>query len=475
MNDFRATNFGGTKLPSIGKESRMRSGLFLSLVCLVLIVPGIVSGQTINLELMMPSTMFGPGSPFSLDLNMENTGSDRTNVQLFVALSIGSDFWFYPNWVHYPPNIDWDTIDVPAGSAMPRSILPEFPWPDGAGAFDGAMFFGALIDNGNLISNLADVTFGWTQTAQPTSTPALPTSTPTSSLPTSTPTPSGPTPTSPPVPTGFVYVAPGTFTMGSPEGEICREADETQHEVTLTKGFFMQQTEVTRQMWADLKAVQASLPDDPSAVDSSPTMDHPVQFVTWNESLLYANLLSLQNGYTRCYYTDATFETPVDDTNYMDGPFFCNFNASGYRLPTESEWEYACRAGTTTAFSCVEGNYSAENCAECNEGALPTLEQYCAYCANTSDTTNVVGSKLPNPWDLYDMHGNVWEWCWDWYASYPEESVTDPTGPADGDDHMRRGGAWRLVAQTCRSASRFIISPDYRFTFQGFRIVRPVE
>ena len=440
-------------------------------------VPCVTHAQQIQLDLQMPGTLFGPGSPFSLTLAVDNSGTAVPDAQLFVALSIGSDFWFYPGWIHYPPDIDMKIIDIAAGTAD-IGILPEFPWPSGAGSFQGAMFFAAVLGNGVLVSNLADFSFGWTEEPQPTSTPVSPTATPvppTSTPVPPTPTPTGPTPTVTPVPTDYVYIGPGTFTMGSPEEEFCREADETQHTVTLTTGFHLLRTEVTRQMWADLKAVQPTLPDDPSFENSSPTMNHPVQYLTWTEALLFANLSSVRDGYTRCYYVDAGFTTPLDDTNYIDGPWFCNFDADGYRLPTEAEWEYACRAGTTSTFSVEEPAYTDGNCAECIAGTHPVLEMYSVYCANDEDSTGVAGSKLPNPWELYDMHGNVWEWCWDWYGDYPTGSVTDPTGPETGTDHMRRGGNWRFGAQIMRSASRFIISPDYRFTFQGFRLARTAD
>ena len=299
----------------------------------------------------------------------------------------------------------------------------------------------------------------------PTFTPAPPTSTPTSELVTATPTLS-------PVPTGFVFISPGGFKMGSPLDEPCRETNETQHEVTITRGFYMMRTEVTRQMWADLKAVQPTLPDDPSDTHDSFTMNHPVQNNTWLEAVLFSNLMSVQTGYTRCYYKDAGFSIPVDSTNYMSGTFYCNFNANGYRLPTESEWEYACRGGTTGAFSCDEPDYHSWNCHNCAPGTNPVLEDYCVFCANDPGGIAVVGSKLPNPNGLYDIHGNVWECCWDWYGTYPSDTVTDPTGPTSGSFRVMRSGAFYYYARGCRSAYRNYFSQSLRDSIQGFRLVR---
>lgn len=422
--------------------------------------------QDVQLELHMPGTLVGPESPFGLDLSVTNTGPDFYDTQVFVLLTLGTgSFWFYPTWVQYPPDIAWEDEDIPESFDDIWEILPVFSWPSGAGSFEGAMFMAAIVHNGALVSNLAECSFSWSEEVQPTSTPVIPTSTPTSP----------PTPTQPPAPTGFVYFAPGSFIMGSPSDEACRDSDETQHTVTLTNGFYMMETEVTRQMWADLRTVQATLPSDPSDTAYSWTMNHPVQYITWYESILFANLMSLQYGYTQCYYKDAGFTTPVDATNYTSELFYCNFTANGYRLPTESEWEYVCRAGTTGAFSCNEPDYTSESCGSCLAFANPMLEQYCVYCANDPDSTAEVGSKLPNPEGLYDIHGNVWEWCWDWHGPYPTGSVTDPTGAISGSYREQRGGSWGSYASGCRTANRYSYAPDPRSYYVGFRLLRTVS
>jgi formylglycine-generating enzyme required for sulfatase activity len=301
--------------------------------------------------------------------------------------------------------------------------------------------------------------------------------------PSPTPTPTGPTPTptpsSTPVPIEFVHISPGTYLRGSPDDEPCRgPAEGPQHEVTLTRGFYMMTTEVTRQMWADLKAAQPTLPDDPSKMEESRTMEHPVQRVTWYESVLFANLMSLRDGYTPCYYKDDEFTILVDATNYKTDSLYCNFDANGYRLPTEAEWEYACRAGTTGPFSTHEPNYSLINCDICTPcPPLDVLDSIAWWCGNAGMTTHPVATKLANPWGLYDMHGNVGEWCWDWSNDYQSEPVTNPTGPSTSTGLYRRsrGGIMYFSARYSRSAYRASYTPDDRFISQGFRLVRTAQ
>ncbi len=225
----------------------------------------------------------------------------------------------------------------------------------------------------------------------------------------------------------FVQIPAGTFMMGSPSSESGRDNDENQHRVTLTQPFYLQTTEVTQGQW---KAIMGS---NPSYFDSCGN-DCPVEQVSWNDCQEFIRKLNQREG-----------------------------NGT-YRLPTEAEWEYACRAGTTTPFN-------TGNCLSANEANYDGNYPYmgCSRGQYRKKTVSV-GSFSPNAWGLYDMHGNVWEWCQDWKGDYPGGSVTDPEGPSSGQYPVIRGGSWSHNAGNCRSADRNISTPDYRSRFNGFRV-----
>ncbi len=276
----------------------------------------------------------------------------------------------------------------------------------------------------------------------------------------------------------LMYVPAGSFVQGSPEDEPCRVSDETQFTHTLTRNLAVMATEVTRHMWAELKAAQPTLPVDPTSTDDGAGMTNPVQHVTWYEAVLFANLLSVQRGLTRAYYTDAGFTDPITASNYTTGPYYCNFDAGGYRLPTEGEWEYFCRAGTTTPFWIAEPSYTADDCGlVSNPGMYPALETAAWFWGNSSsiDATSPAGTKAPNPWGLYDTHGNVWEWCWDRYYTYQSGSATNYPGPGTADFRVVRGGGWSTMAKYCRSAAHYHYAIGFSFSSLGFRLVRTVE
>jgi formylglycine-generating enzyme required for sulfatase activity len=169
-------------------------------------------------------------------------------------------------------------------------------------------------------------------------------------------------------------------------------------------------------------------------------------YVSWLEAVEYCNKRSQKEGLTPAYTINGTNVT-------------WNKNANGYRLPTEAEWEYACRAGTTTAY---------------NTGARISNDTGW-YGANSDNMTHPVGQKPANRWGLYDMHGNMWEWCWDWYGSYSSGAQTDPTGASSGSSRVFRGGYWFNSAEYVRSADRYFNDPNYRTDGIGFRLVRPAQ
>ena len=224
----------------------------------------------------------------------------------------------------------------------------------------------------------------------------------------------------------FNLIPAGTFTMGSPTDELGRYSSETQHQVTLTQSYYMQTTEVTQGQW---RSVMGSNP----SYFSSCGDNCPVEYVSWDDIQSFLTVMNQRGEGT-------------------------------YRLPTEAEWEYAARSGSTTAFA--NGGISVLYCEY-----DPNLNAMGWYCYNSSETTHPVAQKQANAWGLYDMHGNVWEWCQDWYGSYPTSVVTDPTGPTSGSYRVLRGGSWGNGARGCCSAGRSVSLPDYRGISVGFRLV----
>ena len=226
----------------------------------------------------------------------------------------------------------------------------------------------------------------------------------------------------------FTYIPPGTFMMGSPKNERGHEQDEELHQVTLTKGFHMGVTEVTQRQW---RKIMGSNPSNFKNCGD----DCPVESVSWKDVREFIRRLNKREG------TDK------------------------YRLPTEAEWEYAARAGSTTAFG--NGDIVVTDC-----GHEPNLDRMGWYCGNAGDKTHPVAGKARNAWGLYDMHGNVYEWCQDWYDDYPDGSVSDPEGPKRGSDRVIRGGSWNDYARDCRSAYRVRLNPGGRDSNVGFRLAR---
>ena len=227
----------------------------------------------------------------------------------------------------------------------------------------------------------------------------------------------------------FRLIPPGKFTVGSPQDEEWHRPDEILHGVTITKAFYMATTEVTQGQW------KALMGENPSFFTGD---DLPVETVTWEDAAKFCRKLSDKEGVQ-------------------------------YRLPTEAEWEYACRAGTTTPFhtgetiSTDQANYDGNH----------------TYAAGRKgvfrETTTDVGSFAPNAWGLHDVHGNVWEWCADWYGEYSKGEASDPTGPANGDRRVFRGGCWVNFPAVCRSANRAKVAPVSWNFHLGFRVVRVLD
>jgi formylglycine-generating enzyme required for sulfatase activity len=245
-----------------------------------------------------------------------------------------------------------------------------------------------------------------------------------SSSPTGTP--------SPPCP-GMVLIKAGTFNMGSAGGG---EDEAPVHSVSLTCDFWMDATEVTQ---SDYQSVMGSNPSFFSGGDK------PAEQISWFNAIRYCNARSKRDGKDIVYDT-STWEA--------------DFTKNGYRLPTEAEWEYACRAGTTTDFYWGNG----------------TIDEYAWYSGNSDSMTHPVAQKMANAFGLYDMCGNVWEWCNDWLGYYTGDSETDPKGDNYGLYRIVRGGCWVNVALVLRSAGRSANHPEYTGQASvGFRVVFPAR
>jgi eukaryotic-like serine/threonine-protein kinase len=216
----------------------------------------------------------------------------------------------------------------------------------------------------------------------------------------------------------LVLIPAGEFLMGSPNSNSDVSNDEKpQHKVRITKPFYLAVTPVTQEQYKQVMG------HNPSHFKGNP--QRPVEQVSWDEAFTFCHKLSEQDGNACC-------------------------------LPTEAEWERACRGGST-----------GEWCFGDNESLL---NQYAWIDGKPDGTTHPVGQKKPNAWGLYDMHGNVWEWCSDWYGQYTSTALDDPTGPTAGSIRMFRGGSWGNLARYCRSAYRGRGTPGSRFNYLGFRV-----
>jgi formylglycine-generating enzyme required for sulfatase activity len=230
--------------------------------------------------------------------------------------------------------------------------------------------------------------------------------------------------------------------MGSKSTEEGRFGSENIHKVTLTLPFWLGRTEVTQQ---EYKSV---IGKNPSRFHSCGG-DCPVEKVSWLDAVNFCNRASTIEGLKPAYV-------------YVDGRLRWDRSANGYRLPTEAEWEYTCRAGTNTLWSFGDDERQKE--------------EYTWYEANAWGTNvryaHQVGTKRPNPWSLHDMHGNVWEWCQDWHGPYTSEDRVDPMGPPHGKARIGRGGAFSDYIETSRSAFRNRSEPEIRYGIIGARLVR---
>ncbi len=237
---------------------------------------------------------------------------------------------------------------------------------------------------------------------------------------------------------GLVSIPGGIFRMGSPESEEGRFGDEGPvHEVRLS-GFECMRLPVTRRLYREILGTDPGWPEGEAD-------DRPVNNISWFEAVAFCNQLSEREGLSPCYLTDQSVVT-------------WQTAANGYRLLTEAEWEYACRAGSTSRWSFGDDEAS--------------LGDHAWFGGNSSGEPQPVGRKKPNTWGLHDMHGNLYEWCWDWFGTYAETTTADPYGPTDGQGRVLRGGAFGNSPGGLRSANRDGVQPGGRDRGVGFRCAR---
>ncbi len=241
----------------------------------------------------------------------------------------------------------------------------------------------------------------------------------------------------------LVLIPAGEFLMGSLTGEEERDDNEHRHLVKISRAFYAGATEVTQGQWGEVMG------NNPSG-NTPCGRECPVELVTWYQAVKFCNKLSEREGLKPAYWMNGIL-------------VFRNQGANGYRLPTEAQWEYACRAGTTTRFH--TGDTESD------------LGRAGWYSGNSGREIHPVGMKAPNAWGLYDMHGNVWEWTWDWYGKdyFLDSPLNDPAGPIGGFDRLHRGGGWNNGPKLCRSAFRWGVTPSGKTQFLGFRIVRSAK
>ena len=228
----------------------------------------------------------------------------------------------------------------------------------------------------------------------------------------------------------FVWIKPGSFVMGSPKEEKERTSNETQHKVTLTKGFYMGVYTVTQEQY------ETVMGKNPSFFKGEKNL--PVENVSWDDCQAFIKKLREKDK-------------------------------KPYRLPTEAEWEYSCRAGTTTPF------HFGETISTDQANYIGTATYGNGKKVVYREKTTPVGSFPANAWGLHDMHGNVWQWCQDWHGEYPKNDVVDPKGPENGKDRVLRGGSWRFYPLFCRSAFRYGDEPGNRSFYYGLRVCFSVE
>lgn len=244
----------------------------------------------------------------------------------------------------------------------------------------------------------------------------------------------------------MILIDSGSFTMGARAGEVDTYPI---HIVEITRDVCLMSTEVTQEMWSLSQSQSSVSPQD---------LDLPIHSVTWFETIQFANQLSLKAGLSPCYQIPPELTKEPIDISTVNEEITWNKECDGYRLPTESEWEYAARSGEKWNYS---GGYN--------------FDKYAVYKENSKGKPHPVKSMLPNHWGLYDMSGNVSEWVWDGYGLYSKGTHIDPTGSKNPKIRVTRGGAFSSPSELIRVDVRSADSPEWRFDWVGFRLARNLK
>ncbi len=393
------------------------------------------AADPLGTRIEISASMVHPGDDFQVTGYLDNPGSEALHqVPTFFILDVYGILFFWPSWSMYAPpasnGIDFRYFDVAAGSSLPIDVIPSMIWPDsGSQIVSGLYFLGAMLHPSMtaILGQVAMVEWGY-----------------------------GPR-------EDFSYIEPKTFIMGSPPDEPCRRSNETQHQVTLTRRFALAAGEITQIEWWDI------FHNNPAYYQDYYGDDHwqfPVDSVTWYDTLVYCNRRSIREGRRPCYYSDAAYTLVYDGTPPVGVPstIYWDQSANGFRLPTEAEWEFACRSGTTTAFN------SGAAITSCTEDAA--IDSLAWYYYNASEHPHSTGGKSGNQTGLHDMHGNIWEHVWDGFVPFSPDPVTDPGNPVGGGatERVLRGGSFNSQAGECRSAMRFTRYPYAQWPDIGFRV-----
>ncbi|MCX6867880.1 MAG: SUMF1/EgtB/PvdO family nonheme iron enzyme, partial [Verrucomicrobia bacterium] len=286
-----------------------------------------------------------------------------------------------------------------------------------------------------------------------------------------------------PAPAGFSLISEGSFLMGDQSNPLVGSSPELPVHKVYVSAFYMAKHEVTQELWNEVKTWGATHGYTDLPTGASKGANHPVHSISWHAMVKWCNARSQKEGLNPCYTISGVYKTG-------SGAPVCHWSLNGYRLPSEAEWEKAARGGLSAqnfpwgntishsqANYCVYSSNGTTNDYIYDVAPRPpgTVYEYFhpTYAVNGYSYTSPVGSFTPNGYGLYDMAGNLWEWCWDWYAGYPSTSQSDPRGPESGAYRVFRGGDWNSVANSCRVAFRNDgYYPANRDNLVGFRLAR---